>query len=61
MFSVAIHIALKMSIKVITSCKRPLPTLTNLHFRMVQQKNPKEDEKIATFWAQKLLKMTCQP
>ena len=55
MFGVAIHTALKMAKKIITSCKRPLPTFTNLNFRRVQQK----DEKNATFWAQKLLKMNC--
>ena len=59
MFGVAIHIALKMAIKSNTSCKRPLPTFTNLNIRLAQQKNPKKDRKIATFWAQKLVKMTC--
>ena len=38
MFGVPIHMALKMAIKVITSCKRPLTTYTNLNFRLVQQK-----------------------
>ena len=56
MFGVAIHIALKMAIKINTSCKRPLPTFINLNFRLVQQKIRKKDEKTATFWAQKLEK-----
>ena len=46
MFGVAIHIALKIAIKVITSCKRPLPTFTNLNFRLVQQKIQKKTKKL---------------
>ena len=54
MFGVALYIALKLAIKGITSCRRPLPTFTNLNFRLVQQKIRTNDEKI---WAQKLMKM----
>ena len=35
MFGVAIDIALKVAVKAITSCKRPLSTLINLNFRLV--------------------------
>ena len=37
-------------------------TFTNFYKPQVQTgptKNPKKDKQIATFWAQKLLKMTC--
>ena len=41
------HIALKMSIKAMKSCRRPLSTLTSLNFRLVKQKkNSKNDEKM---------------
>ena len=60
-FGVSKHIALKMVIKSTMSCIRPLSTLTSNNFRLVQQKNSKNDakmQKFATFCSQKLLKMT---
>ena len=53
MFGVAIHIALKMAIKIIRSCKRPLPTFTNLNFRLIQQKIRKKDKKMQQFGLKK--------
>ena len=46
------------------SCKIPLSSLTSLNIGLIQQKDSKNDKqstKIATVWAQKLLKMTFQP
>ena len=41
------HIAHKMAIKAMKSCRRPLSTSTSLNFRLVQQKkNSKNDEKM---------------
>ena len=45
MFEVPEQIALKMSIKVKTSCSRALSTFTNLNFRLVQQKFRKTPKK----------------
>ena len=47
MFRVAKHIARKMAIKrnLISSCKNPLSTFTNLNCRLIQQKIQKNDEK----------------
>ena len=45
MFEVTEQIALKMAIKVKTSCNRALSTFTNLNFRLVQQKISKNAEK----------------
>ena len=58
MFGVAIHIALKMAIKSNYVLQKTFTTFTNLNFRLVQQKIRKREEKTATIWAQKLLKMT---
>ena len=54
MFGVAIHIALKMAIKSNYVLQK---TFTN--FYISQFETGPTNEKIATFWAQKLLKMTC--
>ena len=59
MVGVAIHIAPKMAIKINYLLQK---TFTNFHkpqFQTGPSKNPKKDEKIATIWAQKLLKVTC--
>ena len=49
MFSVAIHIALKMAMKCNYVLQRPLPTFTNLNFRLVQQKIRKKTKKLQHF------------
>ena len=56
MFGVATHIALKMAIKSNYVLQK---TFTNFYKLTGPTKNPKKDEKIATFWAQTLLEMTC--
>ena len=59
MFGVAIHIALKMAIKNNYVLQKTFTNFYKSQFQTGPTKNPKKDEKIATFWAQKLLKMTC--
>ena len=60
MFGVAIHIALKMAIKENYVLQKTFTNFYKPQFQTGPTKNPeKKDEKIATFWAQKLLKMTC--
>ena len=58
MFGVAIHIALKMAIISNYVLQKTFTNFCKPQFQTGPTKNPK-DEKIATFWAQKLLKMTC--
>ena len=53
MFGVAIHIALKMAIKTNYVLQMTLTNLYKPQFQTGTTKNPKKDEKIATFWAQK--------
>ena len=59
MFGVAIHIALKMAIKSNYVLQKTFTNFYKPQFQTGPTKNPKKDEKVATFWAQKLLKMTC--
>ena len=58
MFGVAIHIALKMAIKSNYVLQKTFTNFYKTQFQAGPTKNPKKDEKIATFWAQKFLKMT---
>ena len=59
MFVVAIHIAPKLAIKSNYVLQRNFTNFYKPQFQTAPTKNPKKDEKIATFCAQKLLKMTC--
>ena len=58
MFGVAIHIALKMAIISNYVLQKTFTNFNKPHFQ-TGPTNPKKNEKIATFWAQKFLKMTC--
>ena len=58
MFGVAVHIALKMAIKSNYVLQKSFTNFYKPHFQTGPTKIRK-DKKIATFWAQKLLKMTC--
>ena len=58
MFGVAIHIALKLAIKSNYVLQKTFTKFYKAQFQTGPTKNPKKDEKNATFWAQKLLKMT---
>ena len=59
MFGVAIHIALKIAIKSNNVLQKTFSNFYKPQFQSGPTKNPKKRRKIATFWAQKLLKMTC--
>ena len=59
MLGAAIQIALKMAIKSNYVLQKTLTNFYKPQFQTGPTKNPKKDEKTGTFWAQKLLKMTC--
>ena len=59
MFGVAIPIALKMAKKSNYVLQKTFNNFYKPQFHTGPTKNPKKDEEIATFWAQKFLKMTC--
>ena len=59
MFSVAIHIALKMAMKSNYVLQKTFTNFYKPQFQTGPTKNPKKYEKTATLWVQKLLKMTC--
>ena len=59
MFGVAIYIALKLAIKSKYFLQEIIINFHKPQFQTAPTKNPeKNDEKIATFWAQILLKMS---